>query len=401
MVRHLDVLPPAPGYGRDSVAEVFTSAAASLGVAGFANTLALPAARRVCVVLVDGLGKALLKQRGGHAPFLRRSMENSRTLSSAFPSTTASALATFGTGLAPGAHGLAGYDVLDPDQDKVVNQLGGWDAGVDPLRWQPHPTVFERVAAELPVVTVSLPRFAESGLTRAALRGGSFVPATSGHARTLAAVQALAEHEQVLVYLYFNELDKAGHRHGCASAEWGNALEEVDSHLRRLAGQLPADTLLLLTADHGMLDVPASQRHDYSQDPALVAGVRHTGGEPRMVHLYLEPDAGDRHREQLAEAWQAAFGKYAWVLERDEAIAHGLFGEVQPSVLPRIGDLMIAAREPVALYDTRRVPPHALEVVGQHGSLTCAERDVPLLVLGSTVGKPGKAGGNQGRRKRS
>ncbi|EMY33343.1 type I phosphodiesterase/nucleotide pyrophosphatase [Arthrobacter crystallopoietes BAB-32] len=400
MVRHLDVLPPAPGYGRDSIAEMFTSAAAALGVPGFANTLSLPAAKRICVVLVDGLGKALLKQRGGHAPFLRRSLENARTLSSAFPSTTAASLASFGTGLAPGAHGMVGYDVLDPAQDKVVNQLGGWDGGVDPRDWQPHPTVFEQVAAELPVITVSLPKFAESGMTQAALRGGSFVPATSGHARTLAAAQALAEHERVLVYLYFNELDKAGHRYGCASAEWGNALEELDSHLRRLAGQLPADTLLLLTADHGMLDVAPAHRYDYSLDPALVAGVRHTGGEPRMVHLYLEPDAGARHREQLAEAWQQAYGKYAWVVERDEAIAHGLFGPVQPAMLPRIGDLMIAAREPIALYDTRRVPAHALSVVGQHGSLTRAERDVPLLVLGSTVGKGGTAGAKRGRGRR-
>ncbi|HXF02920.1 MAG TPA: alkaline phosphatase family protein, partial [Arthrobacter sp.] len=69
-----------------------TSAAAALGANGFKNVLQLPPARRVCVVMVDGLGRALLKQRGGHAPFLRQAMENSRTLGSAFPSTTAASL---------------------------------------------------------------------------------------------------------------------------------------------------------------------------------------------------------------------------------------------------------------------------------------------------------------------
>ncbi|MCU1555288.1 MAG: putative superfamily protein, partial [Arthrobacter sp.] len=64
-------LPPAPAYGRRSVADVLTSAAASLGIDGFANTLGLPAASRVCVVLADGLGRNLLKQKIAHTPFLR------------------------------------------------------------------------------------------------------------------------------------------------------------------------------------------------------------------------------------------------------------------------------------------------------------------------------------------
>jgi hypothetical protein len=379
-------LPAAPGYGRNSLAEVMTSAAAALGADGFKNVLQLPAARRVCVVMVDGLGKALLKQRGGHAPFLRQSMENSRTLGSAFPSTTAASLASLGTGLAPGLHGMVGYDVLDPDQDKVVNQLGGWDARVDPHVWQPHPTVFEKVAEHVPVTTVSLPRFAESGMTRAALRGSSFKAGATSHARTLAAAEALAATDRALVYLYFNELDKAGHRFGAASAQWGSELEELDSDMRRLTRQLPADTLLLLTADHGMLDVAEEFRFDYSADPALVAGVRHTAGEPRLVHLYFEPDATAAHREQTAAAWRTTYGNQAWIITRDEAINRGFFGQVDPRVLPRIGDLMVAAREPVAFYDTRRVPATAMSVVGQHGSLTKAEREVPLLTLAA----PGK-----------
>ncbi|TJY70896.1 alkaline phosphatase family protein [Arthrobacter sp. CAU 1506] len=363
-----------------------TSAAAALGADGFNNVLQLPQARRVCVVMVDGLGKALLKQRGGHAPFLRQAMENSRTLGSAFPSTTAASLASLGTGLAPGLHGMVGYDVLDPAQDKVVNQLGGWDAKVDPQVWQPHPTVFEQVAEHLPVTTVSLPRFADSGMTRAALRGSSFRPGASSHARTLAAAEALAASDRALVYLYFNELDKAGHRFGAASAQWGSELEELDADMRRLTRQLPADTLLLLTADHGMLDVAEEFRFDYSADPALVAGVRHTAGEPRLVHLYFEPDATAAHREQTAAAWRAAYGNQAWIFTREDAISHGFFGHVDPRVLPRIGDLMVAAREPVAFYDMRRVPETAMSVVGQHGSLTKAEREVPLLTLAA----PGK-----------
>ncbi|MCC9197799.1 alkaline phosphatase family protein [Arthrobacter sp. zg-Y820] len=392
-------LPPAPGYGRSSVAEVLTSSAAVLGVPGFANTLNLPAAKRVCVVMVDGLGWSLLKQRGGHAPFLRSFLPAGRVLTAAFPTTTAASLASLGTGLPPGEHGMVGYDVLDPEQDKVVNMLGNWDSGVDPQRWQPHPTVLERVAEHLPVASVSLPRFADSAMTRAALRGGTFIGATGVHARVAAAAEALAASPRMLMYLYWNELDKAGHKHGAQSAQWGFQLEELDSALKLLAARLPADTLLLLTADHGMVDIAPEHRYDFSEDPALIAGVRHTAGEPRMVHLYLEPDAGARERETLMAAWRAAYGSKIWIATREEAVAAGWFGPVvNESVLPRIGDVLVLAREPIALYDLRRMKASSLEVVGQHGSLTRAEREVPLLQLAVPAAR--RSAGAQGRGKK-
>lgn len=380
-------LPPAPAYGHRSVAEVLTSAAASLGVDGFANTLGLPSAAKICIVLADGLGRNLLKQKTAHTPFLRSVVQAGQGevpvwLDSAFPSTTAAALSSFGTGLPAGQHGMVGYDVLDPDQDKVVNLLGNWDPGVDPSTWQPFPTVFERIAEEVDVSTVSLAQFDSSPMTRAALRGGRFISGTTSHARTAAAAEAMAGSGRSLMYFYVNELDKAGHRYGCKSEQWEHQLEELDATVKRLSSSFPAGTTILLTADHGMLDVPESQRIDFSKDPELVNGVRHTAGEPRMVHLYLDEghlESAAGARDRLLVAWKARFGDRVWAFTREEAVAGGLFGDVRPAVEARIGDVMIAARDAVALYDGRRMRPTAMEVVGQHGSLTKAEREVPLL----------------------
>ncbi|NUT72928.1 alkaline phosphatase family protein [Pseudarthrobacter sp. C4D7] len=379
-------LPPAPAYGQRSIAEVLTSAAASLGMGEFTNTLALPAASRVCVVLADGLGRNLLKQKSAHTPFLRSVLQAGQGdvpvwLDSAFPSTTAAALSSFGTGLPAGQHGMVGYDVLDPDQDKVVNLLGNWDPGVDPAAWQPFPTVFERIAHHVEVTTVSLAQFDGSPMTRAALRGGKFIPGTTPHARTAAAADAMAAAGPSLMYFYVNDLDKAGHRYGCRSEQWEHQFEELDATVKRLNATLPAGTTILLTADHGMLDVDEPRRIDFSTDPALVDGVRHTAGEPRMVHLYLEEaHLSDGGAERLLAAWKARFGDRIWAFTRGEAVAGGLFGDdVRPAVEGRIGDVMIAARDAVALYDGRRMRPTAMEVVGQHGSLTKAEREVPLL----------------------
>jgi hypothetical protein len=192
------------------------------------------------------------------------------------------------------------------------------------------------------------------------------------------------------MYFYVNELDKAGHRYGCQSEQWEHQLEELDATVKRLSNTLPAGTTILLTADHGMLDVPLQQRIDYSAEPALVEGVRHTAGEPRMVHLYLQNGTGPDVRDRLLAAWRARFGERIWAFTREDALGAGLFGTVRPGVEGRIGDVMIAARDALALYDTRRVRPAAMEVVGQHGSLTKAEREVPLLCF--------SAGGRSSRR---
>lgn len=394
-------IPAAPGYAGRNLAGVLTSAAAALGAAGFTNTLTLPRTRRAAVVMVDGLGKALLKRYAGHAPFLRSVLEkDSGTLQVAYPTTTAASLSSFGTGLAPGRHGLVGYDVLDPDRDTVINQLGGWDPQTEPVAWQPHPTVFERLAATRPApgpadrpvsafddpgveaVTVSLPAFESSALTTASLRGSRFVGARTLQARFQKAKEELhAASGPVLLYLYLNELDKAGHQHGIGSEQWLHALEEIDGAARRLSTSVPKDTVLLLTGDHGMVDVPEAGRIDYAELPGLVDGIRHTAGEPRFVQLHWAADASAAVRERTIQAWRSAFGDQTWILTRREATEAGWFGDVEARVASRLGDLIVAAHGPVALYDGRRVAPAAFEMVGHHGSPTRAEREVPLLFL--------------------
>lgn len=399
-----DGLAGPPDYERRAVSAVFTSAAAVAGVPGFTNTLDLPAASRVCVFMVDGMGHDQLTRRSGHAPVLRSLLAGehgatTRLIDAAFPSTTAASLAALGTGLAPGQHGLVGYDVLDPERDVVVNMLGGWDRAIDPARWQPHPTVFERAAAHVPVATVSQSRFEHSGMTRAALRGARFLPANTLQAATTVALDALTPAGPHLLYLYANDLDKAGHRHGVASTAWEQALEEVDGAVGRLLARLPRGTLLTITADHGMVDVDEAHRIDVSAEPDLMAGVRHTAGEPRLLQLHLAPGADPA---AVLTRWRERFGRVAWVLDRRSLIESGHLGPVDPAVLPRIGDVLVAAREPVAFYDRSRVGDGPMRMVGQHGSWTPAERRVPLIsvVAPGPRGKTGEKSGGKGRARR-
>ena len=370
-------LPPA--YDATGLAGVLPAVARSLGVPDApgrdGDLLELAPSRRAVVVLVDGLGYDLLRQRSGHAPFLRGLLPAARRLAAGFPSTTATSMGSFGTGLPPGAHGLVGYEVLVPGEDRLLNELS-WENGPDPRRWQPRQTVFERVAADDVAVTRVGPGFFDgSGLTNAALRGGSFAAAASLDARVDAAVSAVRRGDRSLVYLYWGELDKVGHVHGCQSWEWGDELELIDRAMGRLVASVPSDTAVIITADHGMVDAPHALRIDLAHDGELAAGVRHVGGEFRAPQLYCEEGAVP----DVLATWRERVGERARVLSRSEAIAQGWFGPVDPHVLERIGHVVVAMRDNFAIVDSRTARPELLALLGLHGSLTHEEVSIPLL----------------------
>ena len=369
--------PVIPRYDETSLGAVLPGAARSLGVPTDLPAIDLPPASRVCVVIVDGLGRQLLEREPASAPFLTSLLPGSRTLTAGCPSTTATSMGSFGTGLPPGRHGLVGYEVMDPDRGVLLNELR-WDPATDPLAWQPHRTVFQSIVRDgVRVVQIGNPEFAGSGLTTAALRGGEFIGAKRLRSRVEIAVDALARSGRSLVYLYWGEVDGAGHLYGWRSREWRRALRSADLELARLARRLPAGTLLVITADHGMLDVPPADRLDLAALPELGQGIAVLGGEGRFAQIYCEPGAGpDEVAGRLAEAT----GDRAWVRTRDEAIAAGWFGPVDDRVVRRIGEVVVAGIGSFALVDSRTARPQVLKLIGQHGSLTAAEQLVPLLI---------------------
>lgn len=352
------------------------------GAAGTdAARLVLEPAQHAVVVLLDGLGEQLLARRGGHAPFLNSLRLNGcgQVISCGFPSTTATSLAMFGTGRLPGQHGLVGLDVLDPARGVLFSELA-WDPMVDPRRWQPEPTVFEQLAADgVDVVRVGPAYFDGSGLTEAALRGGRFAAAAALDQRveaTVAALRAVGSHGRGFVYLYWGEIDKVGHVTGCESWQWGEELATVDAALSRLVARLSRDTLVVITADHGMVDVPFADRVDVAHEPTLAAGVELVGGEPRGLHLYCRPGAVD----DVLAAWRERLGDRVELLRRQDAIAAGWFGPVHPRVMARIGDVVGSARSTTAVIDSRTARKEVLALLGLHGARTDAEQLVPLLV---------------------
>jgi hypothetical protein len=369
-------LPSLPRYGESTLADLATSVLASLSVAGEANPLQLAPVDRVCLLIVDGLGWELLREHPAAAPFLSELAVGGRTLAAGFPATTATSLASLGTGRPPGQHGVLGYQVAVPGEGILLNALH-WDQRVDPVAWQPGRTIFERATeAGVAAFRVANSSLGPTGLSSATMRGAENVPADTLGALVAETATALRHSERALAVVYHGELDSTGHAFGCTSDAWRYHLGHVDKLAEQLAGALPPGTALHVTADHGMVDVPAQDRVDADAVPGLRKGVALLGGEARARHVYAQPGAaGD-----VLAAWREILRHRAWVVSREEAIADGWFGLVDSRVAARIGDVVAAPAGPFAVIASHAEPRESV-LIGMHGSLTPADQLVPLLSL--------------------
>jgi Type I phosphodiesterase / nucleotide pyrophosphatase len=367
-----------------SICDVLPSAAALLGVPGAVDRLGLGdqvgPRRRVVAVLVDGLGDELLPLAAPHAPLLA-SVLAGRTGSHArlectFPSTTPTSLVSLSTGVLPGDHGVLGFRIRIPETQRVLNHIQ-WRGEPAHRAWQPVQTWFERTAAAGVGCAAVLPAaFAGSGLTEAVYRGAQFYGVRPGEdyaARLAAHIGEVSG----LVFGYTSVLDTAAHVHGVDSAQWRAAAAQVDALLSRVLAALPSDAALLVTADHGALDIAPDARLDVDSVAALRAGVDLVTGEPRVRYLHTAAGAAD----DVVAAWRATLGGDAQVLHRDEAIAAGYFGPVRHEHLARIGDVVVICTADIALFTSAHEPPEVAALVGFHGARTRAEVAIPLLTF--------------------
>nr|MCW2727385.1 alkaline phosphatase family protein [Aeromicrobium sp.] len=362
-----------PGLGgRRTIDEIMPSVAAALGVEGFTDTLGLPAAPRYVVFLVDGLGLELLREHAEAAPFLS-SLHNIEDVVCGVPSTTVTSLTSLGTGLQGGQHGMVGYTARVPATGRRMNSLK-WDQPVDPTVWQPYPTVLQRLSeAGISASSVNDSRFEGTGLTVCSQRGVPFHGIDSVYERLDVVVDVIESAPRSVTYAYESRLDHTGHSLGCGSPEWRDMLTTIDTELAELRDELPRDTVLIVTADHGMINLPFEDRFDVDLVPRLLDDVTLLAGEARFRHVYTQP--GTEH--EVAARWRAELGDRAVVRTQDGI--EDWFGPISPDVRGRIGDVVVASLGDFAVFSSREFAVE-LKMTGFHGSITEPELRIPVLV---------------------
>ena len=381
----LPLTPTEPQYGTGALSDILPSVLSLLDVPGETDRLGLSAelagVRRVGVLLVDGLGRQLYPVAATASPVIGDALAGRygtlRRLTTGFPSTTPTSLVSLGTGAPPGEHGVLGFTVNLPGTDRVLTHIL-WGEEPDPMDWQPLRTCFERGAAAGVACSVVSRIYPSTGLSRAAFRGGRQIDATGGAEVVTGMRKAMAEGDRSLVYGYFPHVDKMGHEHGVGSDAWLTAVGDLDTVLGDLTADLPPDSAIIVTADHGMINVADSDRIDVAADPRLRDGVRVIAGEPRARYVHTEPGA----TETVTRTWRRTLGDRAIVATRDEAIAAGWFGTVPAAHTDRIGDLIVIGRERTVLVNVPEADgPVTALLRGYHGATTEAELAIPLLTV--------------------
>lgn len=342
------------------------------------ESLGIPKARAAIVVLVDGLGYWNILMRQGHAPYLRSLLNepiNQRPISTCVPSTTVAAMATFGTGTCPGLTCMTGYTQKNAQTGNLAQLIQFKDAP-DPLVLQQQPTLFESLVAQgVRVDSVSLAKFEHSPLTQAAFRGAHYVTAGTPRARIIKA--AASTKSPGLTYLYLRDTDKVGHNYGWDSEQWVAAFEQVDEQLRLLQRNCAPGTVIVIAADHGMIQTDPDACVDIAKQADLMRDVAMIGGEPRSVMVYVKDGV---EVEEVANRWNTVLGDRALVRTKKEAIADGVFGCVCERAEDILGDVLVQARGACTIVDSRTQTEKAMSLPSVHGSLTHLEMDIPCLV---------------------
>ena len=341
-------------------------------------------ARHVVLLVIDGLGRAQLEV--GPAPALRASLRG--TMTSVFPSTTASAVTTFLTGLAPAEHAVTGWFMWLREIDSIVAPLpfttragnaGLTARGVEPAGVFVGPTVFERVRADCHAVLPA--ELVDSAYTRAHTRGAT----PRGIERLEGLVDAIVDvvrnaPRRTYVSAYWPVLDTLSHEFGASGVRTRRHLAEIDLHFARLHAALAGSgTLLLVTADHGFVDIRPESRLDVDSVPGLAPMLaRPLCGEPRIAYCYVRDDCRADFAKRAVDGLDGA----ACVVDSASMIEDGWFGpgEPHPRLHERVGDFALVMQDDYAIRD--RIPGEKpFRHVGVHGGVSREEMRVPLVVV--------------------
>lgn len=322
-------------------------------------------ANQVVLLVLDGLGWKQFEARRRGAPTL--AALRAVPITTVAPTTTATALTSITTGTPPGEHGVVGYRMAVGDD--VLNVLR-WITARGDARETIKPESIQRHAAfcghRPPVVTRA--EFSTTGFTRAHLAGarlaGYRMPSTLA-----IEVNRLLRAGEPFVYAYYDGIDKVGHEYGLGE-HYDAELFATDKMVDYLVSILPRDAALVVTSDHGMVDVG-----DVSPPaPEVMSMVRRQSGEARFRWLHAVPGA----QEELLDAATQHHSDVAWVRSREEIILKGWFGpRVSDAAAARLGDVALVTHAPVAFDDPNDTGPFILK--GRHGALTEEEMMVPLF----------------------
>ena len=323
----------------------------------------------IVLIAFDGMGMDALK---AHAPdgFLMKHC--AAQLDSVYPCTTTSALTTFETGLTPVEHGWLGWSMYFKEIGKCVDLFSGRQSGTD------RPAAAGNYAWETIGYKNLFAQIAEADASidccRVSPFGGGYWADTD---------ESMCKHIEALckkdgrryIWAYHFQPDTDMHENGCYSECVREDIVSIDKRIERLAAGL-TDTLLIVTADHGLTDIADLVVEDFPEIGECLAVPLNR--EPRSLSFFIKPECIDA----FPAIWAKRFGNDFLFLTGDEAIECGIFGKGVPHsrVKDFLGDYVALATGNLALW-YRNEKGEASNHKACHSGLRREEMIVPLIII--------------------
>ena len=338
-------------------------------------------AQQLVIVLVDGLGMNFIDKLEPSS-FLRRHLR--MELQTVFPSTTSSAVTSLATAAWPNRHSIIGWDMYLDEVDTVATILR-FERRHDgePLdrlsvvegQAYPVPSLFGKFAGGLvsvvPEGIANTPYSDYWGGHNA--KYATYKDLTNGVDKVISLIRVAKAPS--IIYFYEIDVDFAAHEHGTNANLTMDALKRTEKAIERLALNLPSNTRLMLTADHGHLDGPT---HEILPSDPLVEHLLHEPwGDAREMHFAVKPGS----EEKFEAEFRGQYGEFAFLLTVDEVEALELLGpgHIEDFAWRRLGTHLAISRGADTFIYLGKSDP--MQFIGYHSGLTPDEMLVPLVVV--------------------
>lgn len=341
----------------------------------------IKSAKNVVLLLIDGMGADVVaKLKKENKPsFLGKNY--ARDLTSVFTATTAAAITTSFTGMAPGEHGLVAWYLYLKEFKDVVALLPYYNREhkeVDrSIKFAYPPPVFGKIKAESHTIikkdfyqTHYNEHFCQKPVKWGIRNFNGLI--------TKVEKAVKYSSNKKYIYAYWGEYDHFCHHYGKESSKSWKHLRELDAKLGTLIKKLKGtDTLLLITADHGQIST--SKKRTIILDKYahfMECQELPTGGEPRALFCYVLP----QKKQQFEQFVKHHLQKYCTLHTAQELVEGGYFGlfKPHPRLLERIGDYVLILKDNYVFKE--HSPEKKKELfIGNHSGISKEEMTIPLI----------------------
>ncbi|HLC59639.1 MAG TPA: alkaline phosphatase family protein [archaeon] len=356
---------------------------------------------KVVLFFVDGFGYFQWTRHYKDNEFLNTFTEKGLVspITTVFPSTTAAAVTTINTGLTTQEHGLPEWTVYFKEIDQSINTLPFITLlGEDVAELGGNPKMlfdgqtFHQDLKKNNVKSFAFmnEQYARGYYSDMIFKGSTVVPYTDFSDLFLKLRSLLRKEKgQAYFYVYIGDIDAVGHSFGPSSEEYAIQVSMLahtfKKELRKTDEQAAKETLILVTSDHGQVDISPNKtiylnrfqkvndalRLGKSRNPILPTG------SPRDVFLHIK----DGMTADMKEFLEHKLRRKIFVMDTNNAIKNGLFGigKVNKNFHDRIGDLLLIPRKNNTVW-YEHMPGMKLNMLGHHGGMNKLEMFIPFAI---------------------